>query len=453
MTFLSVRRTSVFVFCTVLILAVVQNNLTAQPAVLSLKERAATRDRILEERLREVLPPLMKRTGIDLWIVSGREYNEDPVLKTMLPATWINARRRTILVLRYRGDAEPVEALAVARYDVGTMFKRAWDPEKQPDQLKRLTEIIAERNPAVIGINSSAEEALADGLTRSESDALMAALPGSLQKRVKSAEDLAVGWLETRSATEQVIFETAAKITHHIIAEVFSDATVTPGVTTTSDLQWAFREKAAARGLQVWFHPTVDVQRASDVKNLYSFASKPDAEMILPGDVLHCDFGIEYLGLHTDVQRLAYVCKPGEKDAPAGLKEALQKGNEAQDILTAQFRTGRTGNQILSAALAEGKAQNNRLTVYSHPLGLHGHAAGPTIGLWDNQKDVPGGGDYPLYPKTGYAIELNTLVFIKDWNKDLRVMLEECAFFDGITVRYMNERQTAFYLVGAAGSR
>lgn len=410
-------------------------------AILPLEQQALLKDELLAYRLNSLLPELMRRNGIDCWIISGREYNEDPVLRTMLPATWLNARRRTVLMV-FAAPGKTPEFFAVARYDVGTVFKRAWDPEKQPDQLKRVAEIIKEKNPAKIGINVSADENIADGLSHSEHEALMAALPKNLQTRVVSAEMLAVNWLETRTDRELALYESICRISHRIIKEAFSEAVITPGITSTAEVVWWMREKVRALGLQTWFHPTVDVQRAESDKALYSFASKPDAESIRHGDIVHCDFGIEYLGLHTDMQENVYILKPGETSVPQELVDALKKGNEAQDILTGSFKTGKTGNAILADAIAEAARKENKATFYTHPIGYHGHAAGPTIGLWDNQKFVSGTGEYPMQPNTAYAIELNTKVFIPSWNKEVRIMLEENAVFDGTVVRYIDGRQT-----------
>jgi Xaa-Pro aminopeptidase len=161
----------------------------------------------------------------------------------------------------------------------------------------------------------------------------------------------------------------------------------------------------------------------------------------MPGDLLHIDFGITYLRLNTDTQQLAYVLKPGETDVPNYLEEALAVGNRLQDILTSNYVTGRTGNEILRAARQQMEKEGIRGSIYTHPLGFYGHSAGPTIGMWDNQGDTPGAGDFPLHPHTGYAIELNAVVFVKEWNKDVRIMLEEGAYFDGEKVTYFNGRQ------------
>ncbi len=414
--------------------------------ILPQKERARVVDEILAERFNTLLPKLMDRSGIDMWILISREYNEDPVLKTMLPATWLNARRRTILVFYRDAKKNTIEKLAIARYDIGKNIKSVWNKEEQPDQWKALTDLIAEKNPSKIGLNYSDNFGIVDGIVKTDYEAFMNALPKKMHKKVVSAEKLAIGWIETRTPREMVIYNQLVDITHQVIAEAFSEKVITPGVTTTEEVVWWMRDKITQLGLVTWFHPTVDVQRNAN-SDLYAFDNKPKLDVIQPGDLLHCDVGITYLRLNTDCQELAYVLKPRESGPPSFLVEALKEGNRLQDILTDNFKTGRSGNQILSNALSQAKAEGLKPQIYTHPLGLYGHSSGPTIGMWDAQQGVPGNGDYPLYPNTVYAIELNTKVFIKPWDKEIRVMLEEAGFYGEDGFRYVNRRQTKLLTV------
>jgi Xaa-Pro aminopeptidase len=415
--------------------------------ILSLQAQGELRDQWLEERMEKVLPAIMRRAGIDMWVLISREYNEDPVLKTMLPSSWMSARRTTMMVIYDTGDS--LETLACARYGIGKTFKKAWDQEKQPDQWARLREIIEERKPKKIGVNRSEHFALADGLTSTHYDQLLAVLPKSYQSKVVSAEPLAIGWLETRTPNEMVVYQQICRLAHEIIAEGFSEKVIQPGVTTTEEVEWFYRERIRSLGLDAWFHPTVDVQRADPERfdHLRAFSDRPGQVAIQPGDLVHVDFGITYLGLNTDTQENAYILRPGETDAPSYLKEAFNQGLQLMDILTDQFKTGRTGNEILAGALAKAKEAGLRPTIYTHPIGYHGHAAGPTIGLWDQQGGVPHNGDYPMYANTAYSIELNTAVYIKEWGKDIRIMMEEDAFFDGEKVHYIDGRQRQLLLI------
>ena len=414
---------------------------TAQ--IRSERDRAILKNEILADRFDNLLPVLMDETQIDMWLVISREYNEDPVMRTMLPAEWLNARRRTMLVF-YRNKSEnKIDKLAVARYDVGENIASAWDKEKQPDQWGRLVEIIEERDPQKIGINVSNYFGIADGLVTTEYNILLKALPEKYVKRLVSAEELAIAWIETRTQKEMDLYETLVKITHEIIDEAFSEKVIKPGITSTEDVVWWLRDKVTELGLETWFHPTVDIQRSNESlkSHIYSFSKGEEEQIIIPGDLLHCDFGITYIGLNTDCQQHAYVLKEGEDEVPEFLNDAFKKGNRVQDIFTANFEEGKTGNEILAKSLAEGRAEGLRPAIYTHPLGVYGHSAGATFGMWDSQDGVPVNGDYPLYLNTVYAIELNTTVNIPEWNKDIRIMLEEAGFFGYYGFRYVNNRQ------------
>lgn len=420
------------------------------PAVLPMKERARVMNEILEERVHLLLPSLMKETEIDCWVLISREYNEDPVLRTFLPAEWLNARRRTILVIHQPEGSDELGLYAIARYDVGTLFKKSWDKEKQPDQWQALTDLLKELNPEKIGINQSEHWGLADGIVATDRMHFMDYLQkNGLDSRVVSAEKLAVAWLETRTEREMAIYRHVVEIAHHIIAEGFSSEVITPGVTSTEDVQWWYRDRIRKLGLIAWFHPSVDVQRATVMKGYESdgFASRPGVDIIQRGDLVHVDFGITYLRLNTDTQQLAYVLNAGEFEAPAFLQKALESGMAVQDDLTSSFAVGKTGNQVLAEALKKGKDAGRRPWIYTHPIGYHGHAAGTTIGMWDAQEGVPGSGDYPLRANTAYSIELNNTIYVEEWGKDVRIMLEEDAFFDGEKVTYINGRAKKLMLI------
>jgi Xaa-Pro aminopeptidase len=417
--------------------------------ILPERERAQVVDEILADRFNNLLPKLMDKTGIDMWILISREYNEDPVLKTMLPATWLNARRRTI-ILFYRDKANnTIDKLAVARYNFGDNIFSAWDKEKEPNQWKRLIQLIEERYPDKIGLNFSKYFNIADGLDKTDHEEFMDHLPKKYHDKVVSAQPLATAWIETRTEREMIIYNQLVDITHDIIAEAFSEKVVTPGITTTTDVEWWMRDKVTELGLETWFHPSVDVQRSNEVlgNHLYSFSNRPEQMIILPGDLLHCDFGITYLRLNTDCQELAYVLKPNETASPKFLVDALKDGNRVQDIFTNNFMEGATGNQILLKSLAEAKAEGLKPSIYTHPLGSYGHSSGTTLGMWDAQGGVKGTGDYPMFPNTVYAIELNTTVHIPEWKRDIRVMLEEAGFFGENGFRYVNGRQTKLMLI------
>lgn len=407
----------------------------AQPLILTQREQAQVIDDVLDERLTQLLPQLMRREGYDMWVLISRENNEDPVLKTMLPATWLAARRTTMLLIFDKGSDKGLEYLAVARYDVGKVFKRAWNPETQPNQWAQLGKLIEERAPKKLGVNMASLYGHADGLTKTDYENLLAVVPKNLSARVVSAEKLAVAWLETRTQKEMSLFQQACRIAHEIIAEGFSDRVIQPGVTTTDDVVWWYRERIKAMKLDTWFHPSVSIQRAETLR-------AGNAHVILPGDLLHVDFGITYLRLNTDIQQHAYVLKAGETAVPEFLENAFKRGNRLQDILTGNFKEGKTGNTILAETRKKALEEGITPSIYTHPLGYMGHGSGTTIGMWDMQNGVPGSGDYPLHLNTAYSIELYAGVFVKEWNKEVRIQLEEDGYFDAAGFKYIDGRQT-----------
>ncbi|MBS1558564.1 MAG: M24 family metallopeptidase [Bacteroidetes bacterium] len=420
-----------FIFLTIRCL----NTYAQYPVILSQRDQAHVMDEITEDRLTNLLPALMHREGIDMWVIISREYNEDPIIKTMLPATWMAARRTTMLVVFDKGSS--LEYLAVARYNVGTLFKRAWDPDKQPNQWAQLGKLIDERSPKKIAINKAGIWGHADGLSANDYDELLKVVPKKLQGNIVSAERLGVAWLESRTEKEMIIYPQIVRLAHQIIAEGFSDKVIQPGVTTTEDVVWFYREEIKRLKLDTWFHPSVEIQRAGN----------DESTIIRPGDLLHVDFGITYLRLNTDTQQHAYMLKAGETEAPVFLREALKKGNRLQDILTSNFKEGKTGNQILADSRKQALAEGITPSIYTHPIGYHGHAAGTTLGMWDMQNGVPGSGDYPLHYKTAYSIELNATVPVAEWKKEIKIMLEEDGYFDEAGFRYIDGRQLDLILI------
>ena len=417
--------------------------------ILNEKERANKINEILKYRFENILPELMDKTDIDMWILISREYNEDPVLKTMLPAEWLNARRRTILVFYRNKDKNILDKLAVARYNFGENIISAWDKKKQPEQWKRLNEIIDERNPKRIGLNFSKYFNIADGLDKTDYEEFMINISELNKKKIVSAQKLATAWIETRTDDEMDIYREVVTITKEIIYEAFSMNVINIGKTTTTDLEWWMRQKVTDLGLETWFHPSVDIQRKSQDGGGYlrSFSSRPSENIIQKGDLIHCDFGITYLRLNSDCQQMAYILKDDESDVPEFLKNAFTDANKLQDILTSNFIQGYSGNKILFNSLTEAKDKNLRPSIYTHPLGSYGHSSGPTIGMWDSQDGVKGNGDYPLNYNTVYAIELNNTSFIKEWDLDIRIMLEEAGFYGVNGFKYVNGRQTQIKIV------
>ena len=421
----------------------------AQPGVVAFADRPEVENRLLEERLEQLLPRLMREQGIDLWLVIAREYNDDPVFLSLVPKPRFTARRTTMLLFHDRGPEAGVERLTISRYPLGTLYQAAWEGGDLEAQWRRLAEVIAERDPEKIAVNVSATWPVADGLSHGLHRQLQEALGDGLSQRLVSAESLVVRWLETRTVAEVEVWQRAVAIARDTIAEAFSQRVITPGVTTLGEVAWFIRQRFETAGLAPWFHPDVNRQWQEADYGDTPFLGIGDPDMVIRrGDLLHTDVGLCYLGLCTDTQEMAYVLKLDETDAPPGLAAAMAVGNRWQDVLTGEFQTGRSGNEILAAAQRRLAAMDINHAIYSHPLGVYGHGPGPTIGMWDNQGPTPGRGDWPLYPMTGYAIEGSVTVAIPEWGgKPAQMKLEQSAVFDGEQVHYLAGRQTRLHLI------
>jgi len=417
-------------------------------AILPHRARPEAVNRMLADRLDNLLPRLMRETGIDMWLVINREYNEDPVYLTLVPEPVFAARRTTMLVFFDRGDDEGVERITVSRYPLGEYYAATWDGGAPDEQWARLAEVIAERNPQRIGINTSTHWGQADGLSAALRDRLTTALKPELRERLVSAEELCIRWLETRTPDELEVYPHIVGLARSVIAEAFSSRAITPGVTTTDDVSWFIRQRFEELQLDQWFQPFVTIQRRGDDAGEDDVFLGRFEGVVRRGDALHTDVGICYLRLCTDTQEMAYVLRADEDQVPTGLVEGMRVGNRWQDLLTAAFVTGRTGDEILDVAQAATGAEGIRSSIYSHPIGFHGHAVGPTVGMWDNQGHTPIHGDWKLYPNTAWAIEGNVVVRVPEWDDQwVQIRLEQSAVYDGAHVHYLAGRQTAWHVV------
>jgi Xaa-Pro aminopeptidase len=415
--------------------------LPAGERVLTHREQAPLIKSWIARRFDTVLPDLMRREGIDLWIIVSREYNDDPVFRSMAPLTTYSSRRRTILAF-HRPPSGALARVSIGRFDYDGLFTVV--KTHNDAQYEGLRKYVEERDPKVIGINTSEAWNHADGLTANERDNLLEALGPKYKSRVRSAEMLAVGWLEVKLPEETDAFRHVMRVAHQVIREAFSNHVIVPGVTTSEDVVWWMRQRVAELGLGGWFHPSVTIWRRGGVPSDLD----PDRRVIQRGDMLHTDFGIVYLGFSTDTQHNAYVLRAGETDAPAGLKEGLRAANRLQDLTMQYAKAGATGNQALAEALAHARREGLNPSIYCHPVGYHGHAAGPPIGMTDYQEGVPVRGDYVFRPNTWHSIELNVTHPVKEWdNQPVRFALEEDAAILDAGWDWIDGRQTQFYLI------
>jgi Xaa-Pro aminopeptidase len=414
--------------------------------ILPERERARIMDDWLKWRLDNILPGLMRREGIDLWLVIVNEADPGPVYFTLMPANTLYVVRTSILMFHDRGKELGVERLSGGSSGIEGWYKPTWLDKKNKKQFESLTEIIKKMDPKRIGINTSPVWNFGDDLTAGLKEKLTNNLGPEYSKRLVSADRLCVGWLETRSPQELSVYRHICGIAHDILRELFSNAVITPDITTTTDVEWWFRQRVRDLGLDPWFHPDISIQRSKKEEAKY-----PDKQVIRRGDLLHCDVGLEYLGLHTDMQWSAYVMKTGETDVPPGLREALARANRVAEIFMAEFKEGRSGNEIMELAMKKGNAEGLRLLIYTHPIGTYGHAAGPPMDA-RAPEDAPENtriqGDYPLYPDTAHSIEFSATTSVPEWdNQDVRIGYEEDAIFTAEGCRFIDGHQTKLLLI------
>ena len=419
------------------------------PTVLTVRERASLTYRVTAKRLDTLVPRMMRETGFDMWIVACNEDNLDPVFETMIPYENWNPITQ-ILVFFDRGPAAGVERLNVSRTDTQGLFTNAWDAaafdaKKGEGQWEALGRVVRERDPKRIGLNEGEGQWVAGALTTVLKKRLAAAVGPKYAGRFQSAEPLVTLWAETLTEEEVEIMERAAALSRSIIADMFSERVVTVGQTTAEDLRWYYWQRVSDLGLKVSFSPFVSI-RGRSPKDVEKWGK--DDKAIRPGDVLHCDVGIKYMRWNSDHQELAYVLRPGEADAPDGLKKLMAVCNRLQDVYCGEFRTGLTGNEMLGRMLA--KAREIGVPgprIYSHSLGLFLHEPGPLIGLpWEQVNNV-GRGDVKLAPMSAFTAEMSVTGPLAEWGVDFRVPLEQDILFDGQKAFFLAGRQTAFHLI------
>lgn len=405
--------------------------------ILSYRQQEKLLDKWLNIRMETILPMVMKRSSIDCWIICNNEYNEDPVYWTITPFSWITARRLTI-VIYYLNKEDKVDRYSITRYPIEG-YTQKWT-NTDISQMDTLASFLKELNPDKIGLNVSKNFAFADGLSHTLYQDMYDAFDDELRSKICSAENVAVGWLETRCEEEMVAYNDIIQIAHTMIAEAYSNKVIHPGVTTADDVKYWMMQKTIELGLKPWFDYEVSITR-------HGGRHFEGDEIIMPGDMLHCDVGFRYLNLCTDTQELCYILRMDEDEVPEDLQKAMAVTNRLQDITKGEFVTGRTGNEILLKSLEKAKAEGIKATIYTHPLGFHGHAAGPTIGLWDKQGGVEGGGDYPLYDNTAYSLELNARVYVESMGAEIPISMESDILYRDGKVYYMGGRQTKFHTV------
>ncbi len=412
--------------------------LSKEKDIRTIREQYRIRDEILKDRLENLMPRLMKECGVEMWMVIGREYNEDPVFKTLVPSHVKTASRLSCLVFSLDKDGK-FEAINLSRPDprLSPYYTHAYTTKE--DQYDVIARTVLEKNPEKICVNVSSLTAQADGMSKFIWDNLFE----RLGDRLVPDGHMAIRWLETRTPREMELYPEIYRIAQDILREAYSLDVITPGVTTTTDVEYYIMQRIDDMGLHAWFAPDVDVQRKGCPGKRMSDA------VIEKGDIIHTDWGIEYMGLNTDSQRLGYLLRDGETEIPAGILEGFRTGNRFQDIVRENYVTGRTGNEIFFASMEQAKAEGIRPMLYTHPIGNYGHGAGPTIGLYTDQGFVPGRGEIRLFDETCYALELNIVHSVPEWDgQDVAFYMEETIRYTGGKTLFCDDFRDVMITIG-----
>ncbi|MBA3353400.1 MAG: M24 family metallopeptidase [Blastocatellia bacterium] len=416
----------------------------AMPKLLSQREQMDVRETWLKKRFDTLLLPMMRRNGLDMWIVVNEEFHSDPVTEHIVPPIPI-VGRRDLFIFIDRGNK--LERYAVVRY-VEERLKNHYTLINPPrnEMAAAVKKIVYDRNPKAIGLNIGGTRGQQSGLTHDGFKFLAETLGPANEKKFVSAADFLTEFFDTRLPDELEHYRKAVLATDVITRRAFSNEVINPGTTTVGDVRWWMMQQVNNLGLGIWFQPDLRVQRQSKTTGTtQQFLSVADESTVLErGDLIHVDFGLIYMGLSTDWQKHGYILKPGEKDAPAGLKNALKNTNRLQEILFGIARAGMTGTQVYEATMAECKKQGIHAMIYSHPIGAHGHGLGPSIDFRGNI----GGGVNKILPGSYMSIELNTSTDVPEWGgQRVTVMAEDDAHMTDAGYKFFRPRQTEFYLI------
>ena len=401
--------------------------------IRSLKEQYAIKDQCLKERLEIILPQVMEDADVDMWIVASKEYHEDPTFKAMVPAEYLTARRITMFAFSKEADGIHRYSLSMPDKSVAKFYESKWQFGKE-DQMVALKRLIEEKDPKRIALNMSKEFAVCDGFSIGLYQMFKESLGEDIMNKMVNDDLLAMKFMEIRTPTELKLMPEVMSVAHDIMERMYTTDVIKPGITTTNDLEWFMKEEVNKLGLSYWFEPTMDLQRKNGDESRY------DSCVIQKGDLLHCDFGIYYMNMCTDTQRLGYVAKDDEDTMPQYLLDGMKVGNRFQDIVRENMIVGRTGNEVFEAAMKQAKEEGIQAMLYSHPCNMYGHGPGPTIGLFSNQNAIPIKGDVKLSNNTVYALELNVKV------DDYYYFLEETVALtdDGVNFLYKDRDKITF---------
>ncbi|MCC7051986.1 MAG: aminopeptidase P family protein [Gemmatimonadaceae bacterium] len=421
----------------------------AMPTLLPWSQQIAVRERWLVQR-HALLLPMMRRHGIGMWIVVNEEFHDDPLAQYVAPPRPYTGNR-DIFVFIDGGD-QGLKKYAITGYTEENLARFFDAPTAEPRPAGPTLRALHETwKPKTIGLGIMGRRGQTRSLGWDAYQFIADAVGPEGAARFTSASDLIEEYLDTRLPDEMEHYRTAVAVTEAIVRHALSPAVIVPGVTTVGDVRRHLYDALWTAGVRTWFQPDLRVQRAGgDIATSRGFlAVAPEGTVIEPGDLVHIDFGISYMGFDTDWQKMAYVLKPGESDAPAGLQRALANTNTLQDaLMLRQARPGLTGGAVFRGTMAEMKERGIEAMVYSHPIGTQGHGLGAGIDFRAANRSDTTALNSRLRLGSYISIELNTATAVPEWGgKKVFVMMEDDAYLTPEGFRFFRPRQEAFYLI------
>jgi Xaa-Pro aminopeptidase len=414
-------------------------------APASVRARVEREWAVKAEKMTRHLQPIMRKHGVDLWIVMSRENVVDPVLELFggLGITGWYGHRNAYLFYDPGGD-RPLQRIAIGTH-LSQHVKRFYDelvPYGQEGLAPHLRRAVRTRDPKRIAVDESRTVSMADGLTVSMKAYLIEAIGAPYRDRLVSAEPILVEYASTHTAAEHEIAREASRATYEIIRRALSNEVITPGRTTLLDVHYWITAEWKRQGFEFNFPAGVDLHRRGGVER------SDDDTVIERGDVLHVDFGVRLSGIVTDQQKMAYVLRDGESAPPAGLVKAFADSARMAAIVVEELRVGRTGEAIKRAAEARAAQEGLEANVYSHVQDYWVHGAG----VWINPYWPERYGERPRFPLRGgewVSLEFSTTTAVPEWGGEkVRMRREEDLLVhpDG-RVEYLSGPQTELWVI------
>lgn len=419
----------------------------ASPLAAQSRERTIREWDVKAEKMRLHLQPLMREHGFDMWVIMSRENNPDPMIDHFggYGITGWYGHRNAYILYDPGGDG-PLETVVFGTHQSRHMdrfFDRIVNYGEE-GLAPYLSEYVAEKDPRRIAINQSRTISMADGLTVELKKYLEDAIGPAYAQRLASSEPLVIDYVSVRTPAELELALEGSWRTWNILSRAFSNEVVRPGTTTLMDLHWWITDEWRAQGLDFNFPASFSLQR----RGLDGSLNDYDDPVILPGDLLHVDFGVKLMGIVNDQQKMAYVLRPAETRAPEGLERAFAQSVRMADIIAEELRPGVLGHEVKERAEARAREEGIEALVYSHAQGSWVHDAGAwAIFDWPERYGIHA--REPVRATEFWSIEFSVTAAVAEWGgQRVRIAREEDAWVgeDG-RVHWMAGPQEELWLI------